>query len=162
KHQSKWLPIYFLIASALLAAPKIHAETLREYAAECDRVIGATVPDFKCDEGTGVPVHNATLGANGHMKCDRPSRLLGDCEPGSRIQILETRSADAYAVALCRKKGMEDDKYGDIAVIQYNKKNGATCFYQAIGRELPGEVEAPSKSDWLWWKPSDTADEGCG
>ena len=23
--------------------------------------------------------------------------------------------------------------YGDIAVIQYSRKNGATCFYQALG-----------------------------
>ena len=52
--------------------------------------------------------------------------------------------------------------YGDIAVIQHNRNNGATCFYQALGN-LDGNVKAPSKgtSAWPWLTPAGTASIGC-
>src|SRR5690242_5542941 len=101
RHQSKWMPIYFLIASALLAAPKIQAETLREYAARCDLAIGETVPDFECDEGTEVLVTNATWDAQGgRVKCDTPNHLHDQCDPGSRFKVLKS-NGDAYIVGLC-------------------------------------------------------------
>ncbi|MCG8419757.1 MAG: beta/gamma crystallin family protein [Proteobacteria bacterium] len=72
-------------------------------------------------------------------------------------------NTDAYAVAHCRKQDHAAGRYGDIAVIQHNRKNGATCFYQALGN-LSGDVKAPSKgrsaySDWE--TPAGTASIGC-
>jgi hypothetical protein len=78
-----------------------------------------------------------------------------------------TRSDNAYIVAHCRKKGNGPGEYGDIAVIQYSRKNGATCFYQALGSGLSGDVKAPSagqipRSIWLSPAgPGGTASIGC-
>jgi len=132
-------------------------DTLEEYARKCDEAIGVTVPDFNCDSGTLVPT---THFANG--KCDRPNVLKKECDPGSRFQVL-THNADAYVVAHCRKQGLSAGHYGDIAVIQHNQRNGATCFYQALGT-LIGDVKAPSKgtSAWPWLALANTAKIGCG
>jgi hypothetical protein len=133
------------------------SDTLEEYAQKCDQAVGVTVPDFTCEAGTLVPT---THFANG--KCDRPNRLNEECDPGSRFQVL-TRSEETYVVAHCRKQGLPDGQYGDIAVIQYSGTNGATCFYQGLG-QLPGEVKAPSKgqSAWPWITPNGTAAIQCG
>jgi hypothetical protein len=103
------------------------ADTLEGYAQKCDEAIGVTVPDFNCDSGTLVPTTHV---ANG--KCDRPNVLNKECDPGSRFQVL-TNNADAYVVAHCRKDGHKesDGLYSDIAVIQHNRKNGATCSTKA-------------------------------
>jgi hypothetical protein len=85
------------------------------------------------------------------------------CDPGSRFQVL-TNTADAYVVAHCRKKGNADTFYGDIAVIQHNRDNGATCFYQSpVRSNLDGRVQAPWKgtSAWPWLTPAETAGIGC-
>jgi hypothetical protein len=120
-------------------------DELTQYAQACDQAIGVTVPDFKCDEGTEVPTTNLTPPdakyPNGN--CDRPNHLNQECDPGSHFQVL-TNSPDAYVVAHCRKEGLAAGQYQDIAVIQYNRNNGATCFYQALGT-LNGNVQAPSK-----------------
>ena len=77
----------------------------------------------------------------------------------------------AFAVAHCRKQGLGQGQYGDIAVIQHNRDNGATCFYQALAEwededtrtrvktPLNGDVKAPSKgtSAWQWLTPEKTA-----
>src|SRR5262249_53546452 len=118
---------------------------------------------------------DGSIGANQYhdvARCDKPNRLNRECDPKSRFQVLKT--GDAYIVAHCRKQGHGSGEYGDIAVIQYNTKNGATCFYQALGT-LPGgksvpsadpavmPVKAPSSglSAWHWMKPSGTAFIGC-
>jgi hypothetical protein len=155
------LSIPFLIALILMTSPAAQADDLQDYAALCDQAIGATatVNDFDCDAGTEVPVTHPTTSGT----CDEPNRLSGVCDPGSHFTVL-TRTADAFVVAHCRKKGNGPSVYGDIAVIQYNRKNGATCFYQALGT-LPGHVKAPSKGgapSWPWIAPSGTAAIGCG
>ena len=54
-------------------------------------------------------------------------------------------------MAHCRKQGNASGFYGDIAVIQHNKSNGATCFYQALGT-LPGQnVPAPISGESAPW-----------
>jgi hypothetical protein len=133
------------------------SDTLEEYASKCDREIGVTVPDFVCDDGTLVPT---THHANG--KCDRPNVLNRECDPGSRFQVLANTSK-AYVVAHCRKQENGAGKFGDIAVIQHNKQNGATCFYQALEPGLSGNVKAPSKgtSAYPWLTPTGTANIGC-
>jgi hypothetical protein len=146
---------FLMIIAAVASA--YGGDTLEGYAQKCDEAIGVTVPDFNCDSGTLVPtVHFA----NG--RCDRPNVLNSECDPGSRFQVL-TYTADAYVVAHCRKQGLSDGHYGDIAVIQHNQHNGATCFYQALGN-LNGDVKAPSKgtSAWPWKTPAQTARISCG
>jgi hypothetical protein len=144
--------------SRIESALDTDTDTLEKYAAKCDFETGTTVPDFDCDAGTLVPTehHDPATG-----KCDQPNRLNQKCDPGSRFQVL-SESPTAYVVAHCRKKGLAAGRYGDIAVIQHNRTNGATCFYQALG-DLDGKVKAPSKgtSAWPWYSPRQTADIGC-
>jgi hypothetical protein len=139
------------------------ADALQQYAQQCDQAVGVTVPDFSCDAGTEVPMTHPVFDANGKpTSCDRPNRLNKQCDPGSRFQVL-TRSPSAYVVAHCRREGLPSGRYADIAVIQYNRNSGATCWYQALGN-LPGQVKAPSKGigAWPWLSPAKTADIQCG
>lgn len=103
----------------------------------------------------------ATHLANG--VCDRPDQLHEDCDPGSRFQVL-INTANAYVVAHCRKRGEGQGRYGDIAVIQHSKANGATCFYQgALNLDHSGNVKAPSKgvgSPQFWMTPTAIASSG--
>jgi len=148
-------------------------DSLTEYAAKCDAATGIHVPGFSCGDGTEVPGQGdvpATFPPTTH--CDQPNVLNGQCDPGSKFQVLPGGNADAVAVAHCRKVGLPKDGplYNDIAVIQYNKKNGATCFYQALSN-LPGQnIPAPSsvgENPWQsgnpahWIDPAGTENIGC-
>lgn len=129
-------------------------ESLFETVKKCDEAAGFSVPAFDCDKGTEV-----TLDTNGapvdyfaHGKCDYPNHLNRECDPGSRFQVLRNDSK-GYVVAHCRKKGAIDGGYNDVAVIQHNKLNGATCFYQSdvaapatLGTPsvVPHKIRAPS------------------
>jgi hypothetical protein len=156
--------LWRLSVTVLVLAPldmPAMSETLEQYAQACDAAIGVTVPDFNCDLGTAVPVTNLTSSGS----CDRPDQLNQDCDPGSRFQVL-AQTPTAYAVGHCRKRGnaIGNSLYSDIAVIQHNKVNGATCFYQALDRSLDGHVKAPAKGRVAWpsWKtPAETAGIGC-
>ena len=138
-------PTAFIFAAALLfpAGPTI-SDALQDYGQQCDAAIGVSVPDFDCDAGTEVPGQGNIFGAG--SKCNQPNRLNQVCDPSSRFHVL-TRTADVFTVAHCRKENGPAGDYGDIAVIQYNRKNGATCFYQALGNQthgnLPGGSLAP-------------------
>ncbi len=128
------------------------ADELAAYAKECDAAIGVTVSDFDVDSrlGTTVPTTNLTPPNATYPNgiCDRPNVLSGVCDPGSRFRVL-VNTDSAYVVAHARKKGLGQGEYGDIAVIQHNKNNGATCFYQGALAEFnlshSGNVKAPSK-----------------
>jgi hypothetical protein len=178
---SGWLTISFLIASAM-AISAAQADPLQDYAHECDLAVGPTVPDFNCDDPdatevpgntpTGTRPGNTPTGTRDLPTCDQPNRLNSECDPGSRFHVL-VRSDSAYIVAHCRKKGNDTGKYGDIAVIQHNRHNGATCFYQAGPADgMLGQVNAPSKGLGLWrldasetshWNsPSYARSQGCG
>ena len=156
-----WVAAPLVIASVLIIA-EARADALQDYAQQCDAAIGATIPDFDCDAGTEVPVTNPHPTPNNPTSCDRPNRLNQVCDPGSRFQVF-SRTANVFSVGHCRKKGLPNGEYGDIAVIQYNRNSGATCFYQALGT-LPAKVKAPSKGQgaWPWITPSGTASIGCG
>ncbi|WP_394844640.1 hypothetical protein LZC95_47245 [Pendulispora brunnea] len=136
-------------------------EELEQFSKKCDTAIGATVPDFDCDEGSEVPETNLS-GSYPNQDCDRPNVLNHECDPGSRFQVLKNDGTH-MVVAHCRKKGLGAN-YGDIAVIQYNKKNGNTCFYQALGN-LPAKVTAPIKGNgggnFPWKTPAGTAADNC-
>jgi hypothetical protein len=148
---NRLLFLWMLIAGANMAYA---GDTLQSFAHQCDQAIGLTVPDFYCDDGTLVPTTHLV-----HDVCDRPDQLDQDCDPGSRFQVL-ANNVDAYVVAHCRKREevQNPGKYGDIAVIQHNKTNGATCFYQgALDLSHNGNVMAPSKGEGnpaFWMTPT--------
>jgi len=107
----------------------------------------------------------ATFDKYGSNKvCDNPNVLNQECDAGSRFQVL-VQTADAAAVGHCRKNGRRpvgNSQYNDIAVIQYNKANGALCFYQALsqgGIILDGaHVTAPNDpaNAFGWLSPTTT------
>jgi hypothetical protein len=127
-------------------------EPLPELAAKCDAATGIHVPDFNCANGTEVPISHF---ANG--RCDRPNRLNKECDPGSRFQIV-AQTSSAVAVAHCRQRqavyGNSGNTFADVAVIQYNKVNGAICFYQALEPHMDGNFKAPARGSSL---PSEAA-----
>jgi hypothetical protein len=128
-------------------------DTLAEYAKKCDDATGIHVPGFNCNVGTEVP------GQGNGITCNFPNVLNGKCDPGSKFQVLPGGNADAVAVVHCRKVGLPPtgSLYNDIAIIQYNKKNGALCFYQALNN-LPGSnIPAPLQADSKPWNPQTTA-----
>ena len=160
------------------------SDSLKEYAIKCDDATGIKVPGFSCSAGTEIkgqgnipadtcarPVAGVTCAPADLPHCDQPNVLNGECDPGAKFQVLPGRTADAVAVAHCRKNGLDKDssEYNDIAVIQYNKQNGALCFYQALGNlsggNLPGEdIPPPLAADvspWRWASPAATVAMGC-
>jgi hypothetical protein len=153
-----WLAIVTAVGLTASFGQRLHADELQVYATKCDAAIGATVPAFRCHDGTEVPVKKL----NGD-KCDRPDRLNSKCYGGGRVKVL-TRSADAYIVALCRSEGSQGASYNDIGVIQYSRRNGATCFYQKLNDHFSGDVTAPSEGlgkAGSFEPPHDTAEKGC-
>lgn len=151
------------------------SDTLEEYATKCNEATGVTVPSFSCEDGSLVPNQGTTPAYQGG-ECDRPNVLNGQCDPGSRFQVLPGSNGEAVAVAHCRKDGnpVAGTAYGDVAVIQYNRINGAVCFYQALAeRAGPGELEgldvdgrkvipAPGgPTAWRWLSPKQTQGIGC-
>ncbi len=145
-------------STADICPTDLKPDSLPEFAKKCLAAVGEDVSGFDCDNGTLVPETHLSGG-----NCDAPNVLNGVCDPGSRFQVLK-ESNDVAIVAHCRKKGNADHQYGDIAVIQYNKKNGATCFYQALGT-LPAKVTAPSEGNgpgkFPWKDPAGTAGINC-
>jgi len=126
-------------------------DSLAGYAAKCDAATQIKLPDkFSCSNGVEPPGQGTIPETNPpSTRCDHPNVLNGVCDPGSRFQVLPGGTADAVAVAHCRKNGkpIAGDRYNDIAVIQYNKKNGALCFYQAL-TDLPGtDIPAPRRQE---------------
>lgn len=131
----------------------------------------------------GVAVAGATITYDRFYtprKCDHPNGLSSSCDPESTFQVVE-RTADAVVVANCRKsRTFSNNEFGDIAVIQYNRVNGATCFYQSAPSALDGSlVPAPSRGSihqpgateacanpngdnkFCWVSPEDTHTVGC-
>lgn len=148
----------------LVATSPGGADALAAYAQQCDATIGVTVPDFNVDSplGTTVPTDHLTPSNATYPDgaCDRPNVLNGKCDHGSRFRVL-VNTADAYVVAHARKMGLPQGQYGDVAVIQYNKTNGATCFYQGALEDFNlshnSDVKAPSKgvgNPVFWMTPS--------
>jgi hypothetical protein len=135
------------------------SDSLEDFSKKCDVAIGETVPDFNCDDGTKVPTTHFSGG-----NCDRPNVLNAECDPDSRFQVLK-QTNDVAIVAHCRHQAYNNapGEYGDIAVIQYNKKNGATCFYQALQPHLAAKVTSPSQGTgaYPWETPAGTAGIRC-
>jgi len=134
--------------------PAPSVDDLADYADQCEKATGISIPPaFSCLGGEEVPGQKFTpTQLHPRGPCIAPNVLNGKCDPGSRFQILR-QTNDAVVVAHCRKVGWPQagDQWGDIAIIQYNKANGAICFYQALGHKntepsLPGSnIPSPSK-----------------
>ena len=142
------------------------SDSLSDYYRKCTDAIGVAVPDFDCDDGTLVPETHLSPDPYPWATCDHPNVLNKECDPGSRFQVL-VQTDDVAIVAHCRKKGGSTG-YGDIAVIQYNRQNGATCFYQSrlgtgasanMGPFVPRPSDASVGSPWQ--TPHDTAGIQC-
>jgi hypothetical protein len=137
-----------------------------------------TLTGFNANAYSGLAVSSHNTGANttatfdkftrmrvpslAASRCDAPNALHGQCDPYSRFQVL-AQSRDATVVANCRKQGGGAGLYGDIAVIQYNKSNGAICFYQSYGQNATN-VPAPmqgSNATFTWQTPQKTWTDGC-
>lgn len=158
------LHIGALLIFGLLATTAYSSDSLEEFARKCDAAIGISVPDFDSDNGTLVPTTHFTGGIYPKGDCDRPNVLNNVCDPGSHFQVLK-ETPTAYIIAHARKQGKGPGKYGDIAVIQHNKVNGATCFYQgSLGFSDDGKVKAPGKGvgdPKFWLTPIEVAKIQC-
>jgi len=140
------------------------SDTLSEYAAKCDVATGIHVPAFDCNDGDEPPGQGTIPRGS---SCDEPNVLNGVCDPGSRFQVV-AENQTAVVVGHCRKDGLAvaSAGYNDIAVIQYNKVNGAACFYQALGYgsgALDAQTVAPSEGEsaWNWISPTGTEAINC-
>ena len=126
-------------------------ESLVEFSRKCDAAIGETVPSFNCDDPRATEVPDGTASGG---NCDFPNVLNHECDPGSHFRRL-VETPKAMIVAHCRKEGLDSGQYFDVAVIQYNRENGATCFYQALanaGSWISAAAPAPSDPAGRYWK----------
>ena len=149
-----WVALYMSLLliglnSAQAAAPYTWIE-------RCDSEIGATVPAFSCDDdniGTEVPKVMLT-----DKTCEKPEMLNNRCVHKSRVGRIvtaDTKKNDVDIIFSCRKNmqgGLHEtdtsNKYWDIAVIQYSRKNGKTCFYQHLDvtADADDKAEAPASN----------------
>ena len=101
---------------------------------QCDKDIPYTVPSFKCDQGVQV---NDVLIPPGNSTCRHPEELNQRCVEHAYVGSLADDNPDIDIVFSCRPEvaNLIDPAriYRDIAVIQHNRKNGMTCFYQYMG-----------------------------
>jgi len=156
-------PIVLLLTLCMLAGISAQAEDNASYARKCNKEVGAAVEGFNCNDGTEIPM-DATTGET----CKKPPYLTSArCRNGSRLKVqkLDPPNDNIAIVWLCRKKDVTDptsNKFDDIAVIQTNYENGATCFYQHLG-EIDGTNVPPPELDKtnFWMSPHDAAEEEC-
>jgi len=153
-----------VVIGAILCAPQAIvpavAEDLADYAKACNKAVGVKVEAFDCLKGTLVPM-KGTAGKD----CEKPPYLpSAACREGSRLGVQKT-SADTAVVWLCRKKEVTNpgsNIFDDIAVIQTNFSNGATCFYQRLDDVDGSKVPAPEDDKTgFWMTPSKAAGEEC-
>jgi len=137
-------------------------EDLQTYAATCEKEIGLDVEGFDCLTGFEVPM-DGTAGGD----CAKPPYLTSaDCQAGSRLGVQLSDADPTVAIVwLCRKKGDQSGigagEFQDIAVIQTNFANGATCFYQNLGPKLDGRNVPPPRDGTFWYTPEQAAGEMC-
>jgi hypothetical protein len=157
-------------------------DTLQEYARKCMAAMNnVAIPGFVCDDDGAQRGHTASTeplrqGAPGAVSCDAPNVLNGECDAGSKFHMLHRNNNNdgIYIAAHCRKQEHAPGEFGDIAMIAYNAKTGATCFFQALGFDtasgtLPGDVKPPSQGTSLnglggaypWRTPAGTASVQC-
>jgi hypothetical protein len=154
---SRFLTCAFVL---LFSASNAYAQqSLQDYARECAKAVGGGVPAYSCKDGALIPITNYRSDSS----CDNPAFLhVGNaCIQHSRFGKLTPTNvqpgfnADDIEIRfLCRHYQLPNntadynERYDDIAVIQTNKKTGATCFYQSptgAGQDMAGtNIPAPS------------------
>ena len=151
-----------LIAGLVSCLNSAAAESLQSYAATCAQKVGLDVEGFNCLDGFEVPMDGIAGG-----DCAKPPYLTSaDCQRGSRLGVqLSNADPDIAIVWLCRKKfdqtGIGPDEFQDVAVIQTNFANGATCFYQQLGAKLDGRNVPPPRDGTFWLSPKEAMEEEC-
>jgi hypothetical protein len=151
------------VLAALPWAHAVQAEPLHEYAQACDTATQATMTGFDCMSGQEIPMTGQAGG-----DCDKPPYLpSATCRKGSRLGVQPGTPADTAIVWLCRKKQVVEPGsavFDDIAAIQTNFKNGATCFFQRLeaGGVDGSKVPAPiSDKSGFWFEPKRVREEEC-
>ena len=147
-------------AAQMIQDPDLFAYPPYPWMDRCDEEIGATVPAFSCtDDSIGMIAPKLMHGDT----CEKPEDLNARCVHMSRIGRLNSGNPDVDIVFSCRKdpdknlhKGDKGVNFWDIAVIQYNKKNGKTCFYQYLNFDTnkdakPGAPKSNSPDGKDFW-----------
>ena len=135
-----------------------------EYAAMCEPELGR-VPKVACDDGVLIPIlvdGVEVFEDPGNHACDNPDGLRGGCSPGSRLGHVEGRDAGGLPhvswVYFCRSVGPENlERYGwgSVQMIGYNRRSGATCFFEAadgrrsLPEDHPANAEIRDQRPWV-------------
>ncbi len=141
---------YFAFVLMLLSSVALSNSFYYDQIEECDNQIGVSIPEFTCEdlgnfkkyEPPGITSSLVGGQGNGSGDCKYPGLLAGNCAPGSTVAVLY-ESPDVQIVASCRIPPGEN-YYDDVAVIQHNRNNGATCFLQAHGTLSAADIKRPS------------------
>ncbi|MEQ1546313.1 hypothetical protein [Methyloglobulus sp.] len=132
------------------------AESIQYYAKQCNKIAGISINDFSCEDGKEIPIETKKNKDNLSQPCNNPS-LLGKgnpCMTGSKLGML-TFNDDAIVIFICRKfndSRATDGLYDEVAIIQHNKKSGATCWYQSDlkpSAPIPPNIKSPKDSDFV-------------
>ena len=145
-------------------------ESLSDYAGACARAMELPeIPGFDCDDparSVEVP-DTGSYGTPGGEVCDRPNVLNGECDRGSRFQVVVNKETAnkrgrVQIVAHCRKRGAGPGRFVDIAMIAYNSDTGDTCFFQNQLSEMDGKMPRPAVNTGNDWKtPQETEQISC-
>ena len=137
-----------------------------EYAAMCEPELGR-VPRVACDDGVLIPIlvdGVEVFEDPGNHACDNPDGLRGGCSPGSRLGHVEGRDAAGNPlpqvswVYFCRSVGpenLERHGWGSVQMIGYNRRSGATCFFEAadgrksLPEDHPANSEIQDQRPWV-------------
>jgi hypothetical protein len=153
-----------MVLLAILCAPPAivpaAAEDLAAYAQTCNAKVEVAVNGFNCLSGVEIPMDGVAGG-----DCKKPPYLpSASCRKGSRFGV-QIANAQVAIVWLCRKKEVNNPNnniFDDIAVIQTNFQNGATCFYQHLDDIDGSNVPAPADDKiGFWMSPAKAAEEEC-
>jgi hypothetical protein len=143
--------VLWAILCALLAGVPVAAEDIVSYAKTCNAKVEVEVKGFDCSKGELIPMEGVAGG-----KCKKPPYLTtAPCREGSRFGV-QIANESVAVVWLCRKKKVTNPNseiFDDIAIIQTNFKNGATCFYQKLGNVDGSNVPAPVDDKMSFWMP---------
>ena len=160
-NRSKTMVVLSILCTPLVIVSAA-AEDLTAYANTCKQKVGVAVQGFDCLKGTEIPM-DGTAGGN----CTKPPYLTSaSCRKGSRWGAQATGDENIAIIWLCRKKDATNPNnniFDDIAVIQTNYVNGATCFYQRLEDADGSKVPAPDAkdADKFWLPPAEAADQEC-
>ncbi len=162
----KLFQLFFLVFliypfnTSSIGAPVIE-KTIKQYAQECSRKLGDSIPDFDClEDGVNIPIYfkEAEVDENSEIEnCDNPTlihNVKAPCATGSRLGVMRNEGSKVISVFICRKYKHRPNinRYDDIAIIQHNEKTGATCWYQSgemSNGGIDSKIKSPLKSDMV-------------